>query len=61
MGNNWATLQAFVTKAQASDVSLAKKTARFAESFSRRQKRETERILSRPESKAYKDYILTPV
>lgn len=61
INNNWAMLQAFVAKAQADDASLAKKTVRFAEAFARRQKRETKRILSRPESKAYKDYILTPV
>ena len=58
---NWAGLQKFMLNAEAADPVLAKRNARFSAALKKRQKRETKRILSRPGSKAYRDYMATPV
>lgn len=58
---NWAALQEFVAKAHTENPKLAEKSARFAQSLAKRQERETARILARPGSKAYKDYMSVPI
>lgn len=58
---NWASLQAFVNNAMLADRKLANKVTRFTNTLHKRQKRETERILSKPNSKAWKDYMSVPV
>lgn len=58
---NWAMLQDFVKKACDADSSLARKSKRFAVTFAERQERERARILSRPGTKAYRDYMSVPI
>lgn len=58
---NWERLQDFVQEKLSEDSVLKQRSRRFVESLKKRQERETRRILSRPGTKAYKDFMSVPV
>lgn len=58
---NWESLQAFVLAEESENPTLKRKNERYRSSLAKRQKRETMRILAKPGTKAYKDFMATPV
>ena len=59
--SNMERLRKMVALAEEASPALKRRGEQFRRRLAKRQDRETERILSRPGSKAYKDYMSIPV
>ena len=57
---NWHLLQQFVKSEEMGSPTLKRHGERFRRQLDERQKRNLARIMSAPDSKAYRDYIETP-
>jgi hypothetical protein len=57
---NWERLQRFVAIAEEARPSLKRRGERFSKRLAESQERNLAKILARPGSKAYRDYIETP-
>ena len=58
---NMERLRKMVALAEEASPALKRRGEKFRSRLAKRQDRETKRILSRPGSKAYRDYMATPV
>lgn len=57
---NWELLQRFVATEERNDPKLKRLGERFRRDLAKRQARNLAHIMTKPDSKAYRDYIETP-